>query len=245
MPVAIIATAFHFSKPLPDIKTDESFLPKAEYVKTLSLGQNSAVAGLFWIQGLTALGNSYLFGEEYDYLGHIGNLSTSLDSLFYTPYYFIGGITPIQAKDTSDYAVMRRAIKTYPDDWRLALYFAIRLANGPYKQYKEAADVMKYYANVSDSTIPAYVKTIYKTFELNTMQTEIALTTIIEDATNPVFANFKESLQKRAKRILGYSLAKETESAKEIDFIISQVIEKKLDPNIAYKRLLSLKTENK
>lgn len=241
--IGIIALAFHFWVPLEEPKTDESFLPKSEYVKVLSAGHNVTASGIFWIKGLVDLGESYLTGQEYAYLGHVGELATSLDSLFYTPYYFVGGVVPIQSKDTSDYSVMRRATKTFPNDWRLAMYFAIRLANGPYKQNKEAADVMRPFATSTDTAMPEYVRTIYRTFELGAMQTEIAMQTVVEDCTNPAFATFKSSLKARARRILGYGGMSASDEVKMIDTLIAGVMNGQVHPMYAYQELLKLKKE--
>ena len=130
--IAVIAAAFHFAKPLPGTNFDESFLPKASTVHYVAAGHDASVAGLFWIKGLTELGESYLTGKEYAYLGHVANLCTELDSLFFTPYYFVGGLTPLNAPDTSDFPVQRRASRIYPENWRLSLFYALRLARGPY-----------------------------------------------------------------------------------------------------------------
>lgn len=238
--ILLVALSFKFLKPLPDTGTDTSFLPKPQYVKILSAGHNATAAGLFWIKGLIGLGDSYLTGKEYAYLGHVGELSTSLDSLFYTPYYFVGGVVPIQSKDTSDYSVMRRATRVFPEDWRLALYFAIRLANGPYKQNAEAANVMRRYADSKDTTMPNHVKTIYRTFELGAMQKEIAISTLLEDCTNPAFATFKNSMKSRARRILDYSVESSPDTVKIIDQWIDSVMDKKVHPALAYQNLLQL-----
>jgi hypothetical protein len=237
--IILIVLAFHFSKPLPDVGTDEKFLPKANYVRYLSAGHEITAAGLFWVRGLIDLGDSYLTGHEYSYLGHVGELSTQLDSLFYTPYYFVGGVTPIGAVDTSDFSVMRRAIRVYPEDWRLALYFAIRLANGPYKDNAGAAAIMKRYANNPDTTIPPHIKTIYRTFELGAMQTEIALSTIIDDCMKPQYHGFLGSFYAKTLRVLGYGPL-ETGSEK-IRTLISQLMEHHITPQEAYDRLLALK----
>ena len=175
--VAVIALAFHYAKPLPGTNFDESFLPKASSVRYVAAGHDASVAGLFWIKGLTELGESYLTGKEYAYLGHVAELSTSLDSLFYTPYYFVGGVTPVDAPDTSDFSVLRRATRVYPENWRLSLYFALRLARGPYPNRTEAANVMRKYFDSPDTTIPDHIRTIYRSFELDSMQTETALET--------------------------------------------------------------------
>ncbi len=246
--IALVALSFCYLAPLPDVDTDESFLPKPEYVRFLSIGENVTASSLFWIKGLISLGDSYLTGREYAYLGSIGELSTSLDSLFYTPYYFIGGMIAIQSKDTIDYSVMRRATRIFPNDWRLALYFAVRLANGPYHQNAEAADVMRPFANSTDTTMPSYVRTIYRTFELSSMQTELAIRLIVEDCTNPAYNGFRGNLKARAKRVLGYQSLQRGENIDKIDAIIDALAEKKLNINVAYRELLNLKktapTEN-
>ena len=179
--IAVIAAAFHYAKPLPSTNFDESFLPKADYVKYVAAGNDASVAGLFWIKGLTELGDSFLSGKEYTYLSHVANLCTELDSLFYTPYYFVSAITPMDSKDTTDYVVMRRALKLYPDQWRLAVSHALRLSKGPYPNKTAAANVMRPYFDYPDPKIPNHIRTLYRSFELDTMQTEIALEA--DDAT--------------------------------------------------------------
>lgn len=243
--IALIATAFLFSKPLPDTGLNESFLPKANYVRYISVGHDVTASGLFWISGLIDLGGSYLSGKEYAYLGHVGELSTQLDSLFYTPYYFIGGVTPIDSKDTSDFSVMRRAHRVFPEDWRLALYFAIRLANSPFKANAEAAEVMRPYSTSSDTTMPKHIRTIYRTFEIGAMQTEIALTTILEDCVKPEYQGFRTSFYGKTIRVLNYGPFEVNAEVEEIKKTIDGVIEGKMHPQYAYERLLRLKKEPK
>lgn len=243
--IAIVALAFHCAKPLPKANFDESFLPKASSVKYLAVGNNTTAAGLFWIKGLTELGESYLTGKEYGYLAHIANLSTELDSLFYTPYYFIGGITPINSKDTSDFVVLRRASNVFPENWRLSLYYALRLAKGPYKNRQEAAHVMKRYFDSPDTTIPSHIRTIYRSFELDTMQTEMALETIINDIAQPQFEKFRNSFYIKIFKLL----ADETKVANiekddlflEIKNICELMIARQIHPQQAYVHLLQLK----
>ncbi|MCQ2061631.1 MAG: hypothetical protein MJY47_08600 [Fibrobacter sp.] len=247
--VALVAVAFHFAKPLPGNNFDESFLPKASTVRYIAAGNDASVAGLFWIKGLTELGESYLTGKEYGYLGHVANLSTSLDTLFYTPYYFVGGVVPIGAPDTSDFVVLRRGHKVFPDDWKLALYFALRLAKGPYPNKSEAANVMRPYFDSPDTTIPNHIRTIHRTFELDTMQTEIALEAVISDVLNPRFKKFRSSFYHKTYRLLGYRdmLTKDNSEAKnvysKIEAIINAMADGKIHPAVAYRELLSMKKE--
>ena len=202
--VALIVAAFRSVAPLPDTGHDEAFLPKASAVKYMAMGNDATVAGLFWIMGLTDLGNSYYTGKEYKYLAQVADVSVTLDSLFYTPYYFVGMLTPETSADTADFRIMRKALRIYPDVWRMALSFAFRLASGPYPDKKAAADVMRHFLESPDTTIPPHIRVLHRIFELDTMQTEIALETALNDVTQPKFKKFRASFYGKIYRILGY-----------------------------------------
>lgn len=242
--IVVIATAFHYAKPLPSTNFDESFLPKADYVKYIAAGNDASVAGLFWIKGLTELGESYLSGKEYAYLSHVANLCTELDSLFYTPYYFVSGVTPTDAKDTSDFIVMRRALRVYPERWNIAIAYALRLYNGPYPNKTEAANVMRPYFDYPDPKIPNHIRTLYRSFELDTMQTEIALEAVLNDVMQPSFKNFRQSFHNKAFRVLGYRGVKKDEYSavyEDVSNTIDLFADGKISPVQAYNHLLQLK----
>ena len=243
--IAIVALAFHYAKPLPGTNFDESFLPKASSVRYVAAGHDASVAGLFWIKGLTELGESYLTGREYAYLGHVAELSTSLDTLFYTPYYFVGGVTPIDAPDTSDFSVLRRATRVYPENWRLALYYALRLARGPYPNRTEAANVMRKYFDSPDTTIPDHIRTIYRSFELDSMQTETALETVLNDVLQPRFKKFRTSFYVKILKLLGYkemiSDYDKNDNYQKVKYLVDNMVEGKIAPVVVYKQLLAMK----
>ena len=243
--IAVIAAAFHFAKPLPGTNFDESFLPKASTVHYVAAGHDASVAGLFWIKGLTELGESYLTGKEYAYLGHVAELSTSLDSLFYTPYYFVGGVTPVDAPDTSDFSVLRRASRVYPENWRLSLYYALRLARGPYPNRTEAANVMRKYFDSTDTTIPDHIRTIYRSFALESMQTEMALETILNDVMQPRFKKFRKSFYTKITKLLGYNFfgqdLEKNETFLKIKTLVDGMADGKIHPAIVYRELLAMK----
>ena len=243
--IAVIAVAFHFAKPLPGTNFDESFLPKASTVHYVAAGHDASVAGLFWIKGLTELGESYLTGKEYAYLGHVAELSTSLDSLFYTPYYFVGGVTPVDAPDTSDFSVLRRASRVYPENWRLSLYYALRLARGPYPNKTEAANVMRKYFDSPDTTIPDHIRTIYRSFELDSMQTETALETILNDVMQPRFKKFRKSFYTKISKLLGLRLFGEDlekhQDFQKIKTLVDGMADGKIHPASVYRELLAMK----
>lgn len=243
--IALVVAAFHLAKPLPDTNFDESFLPKASSVRYVAAGHDASVAGLFWIKGLTELGESYLTGKEYAYLGHVANLCTELDSLFYTPYYFVGGVTPVDAPDTSDFVVLRRATKVFPEQWRLALYYALRLARGPYPDKAAAADVMRPYFDSPDTTIPEHVRTMYRSFELDNMQTELALEALLNDVMQPRFKTFRAGFYAKTLRLLGYrgliADKDKDENYQKVKTLIDGMADGKIHPALVYRQLLSMK----
>lgn len=243
--IAVIAAAFHFAKPLPSTNFDESFLPKASSVKFIAVGNDASVAGLFWIKALTELGESYLYGKEYAYLSHVANLCTELDSLFYTPYSFVGSVTPMDAQDTTDFAVMRRGIKNFPGQWYLGLYYALRLSRGPYPNKAAAADVMRPYFDSPDTTIPPHIRTMYRSFELDTMQTEVALEAVLNDVMQPRFKKFQESFCNKTYKLLGYrGILKDRDNDEvysDIKNTIALLSAGKVHPAAAYHHLLQLK----
>ncbi|MBQ1824660.1 MAG: hypothetical protein IKR75_01780 [Fibrobacter sp.] len=244
--IAVIAVAFNLAKPLPGTNFDESFLPKASSVKYIAAGNDATVAGLFWIKGLTELGESYLTGKEYAYLGHVANLCTELDSLFYTPYYFVGSITPTDTRDTSDFVVMRRALKNFPDEWRLAVGYALRLSNGPFPNKREAADVMRPYFDSPDTTIPEHIRLMYRSFELDAEQTETALEMVLNDVIQPRFKKFRNSFYNKTFRVLGYRGVGVTTGAdstqyNEVKKTIDLFAEGKIPAPYAFHHLLALK----
>ena len=243
--IAVIALAFHYAKPLPGTNFDESFVPKASSVRYVAAGHDASVAGLFWIKGLTELGESYLTGKEYAYLGHVAELSTSLDSLFYTPYYFVGGVTPVDAPDTSDFSVLRRASRVYPENWRLSLYYALRLARGPYPNRTEAANVMRKYFDSPDTTIPDHIRTIYRSFEIDFMQTETALETVLNDVLQPRFKKFRKSFYTKILKLLGYKGliddVEKDEHYQKVKALIDGMADGKIHPAIVYRELLAMK----
>jgi len=243
--VALIAVAFHLARPLPSTNFDESFLPKPSYVRYIAAGNDASVAGLFWIKGLTELGESYLTGKEYAYLSHVANLCTELDSLFYTPYYFVGSITPSGSKDTTDFVVMRRAMRLYPEEWRLAVGFALRLSKGPYPDKQAAADVMRPYFDSPDTTIPPHIRTMYRSFELDNEQTEVAVEMILNDVMQPRFKNFRTSFYNKMMRALGYKKimkdGEKDEYYEKVKNLLDGVIAGQIHPALAYRELLAMK----
>jgi len=229
-------SGFAKSPDLPEIKEAGSFVPRTETVKWMSLGHNSTAASLFWISGIIAYSETMFDGKTFKWLSHLADASTRLDSLFKTPYTFVVAITANNDPDTTDYVLLRRGIKTYPDDWRLAISAAFRFANGPGNNYAYAAKIMKPFE--SDTTAPPHIRGTARTFELRSMPLEVAIAQIIDDYLNPDYKTFQKGLAVKAARVLN------SRSIPEIESILTDAAKQKIEPQTAFVRLMDMAVPN-
>jgi hypothetical protein len=235
---AILALSFAFlgfykSPDLPEIKEAEAFVPRTEAVKWMSLGYNSAAASLFWISGIIAYSETMFDGKTFTWLSHLADASTRLDSLFKTPYAFVSAITANSEPDTSDYALLRRGIEAFPDDWRLSVSIAFRFADGPGKNFAYAAKIMKPFEN--DTAAPPHIRSTARTFELKAMPVEIAMIQILDDALNPDYRTFQKGLAIKAARVLNVTYTP------QIDSVLSDAIREKISPQMAFEKLMGMR----
>jgi len=232
---ALFIACFGFAKSpnLPEIKEASAFVPRTEAAKWMSMGYNSAAASLFWISGIIAYSETMFDGKTFMWLSHLADASTRLDSLFKTPYTFVSAITANSEPDTTDYVLLRRGIKAFPDDWRLAVSSAFRFANGPSKNYAYAAKIMKPFEN--DTTAPEHIRRIARTFELKSMPLNIALTQIMDDYLNPDYKNFQKGLAIKAARVLNNG-----EEIDKIESILNDMAKQKISPQKAFATLMNM-----
>jgi len=238
--VAMLALSFAFlgfskAPDLPEIKEAEAFVPRTEAVKWLSLGYNSAAASLLWVNGIVAYSETMFDGKTFNWLSHLANASTKLDSMFKTPYNFIAATTANNEKDTSDYELLRRGMTAFPGDWRLAVSAAFRFANGPSKDFAYAAKIMKPFEN--DTAAPPHIRTTARTFELKSMPLEVAIAQILDDSLNPDYKSFHRGLAIKVARVLDINYTG------QIDSVLSNATRQKISPQQAFNELMKMKPQ--
>jgi hypothetical protein len=231
--LALSVLGFAKSPDLPEIKEASAFVPRTEAAKWMSMGYNSATASLFWIGGIIAYSETMFDGKTFKWLSHLADASTRLDSLFKTPYTFVSAITANSEPDTTDYVLLRRGIKAFPDDWRLAVSSAFRFADGPGKNYAYAAEIMKPFEN--DTTAPEHIRRTARTFELKAMPLNIAITQIMDDYLNPDYKAFQRGLAIKAARVLNNGA-----EIDKIESILNALAKQKIEPQNAFETLMSL-----
>ncbi|MCL2284188.1 MAG: hypothetical protein FWC26_12805 [Fibromonadales bacterium] len=223
---------FAKSPGLPEIKEADAFVPRAETAKWMSLGHNSSAASLFWISGIIAFSETMFDGKTFKWLSHVADASTRLDSMFKTPYTFVAAITANSEPDTTDYALLRRGVKTFQDDWRLAVSVAFRFANGPGKNYAYAAEIMKPFE--SDTNAPQHIRNTARTFELKAMPLDVAIIQIIDDFLNPDYKSFQRGLVIKAARVLN------SQKIDEIESTLNDMAKHQIEPQTAFARLMEM-----
>ncbi len=169
------------------------YLPNTGFVRIMSMGHKTTLAGLYWVDATTYFGERYLNNEEAVWMLHLVDLITELDPLFKTGYMFAGTI--LQSSDDSlDLTILKRGLKYFPNDWRLALFYSLREIekNG---DYHKAAEVMDKFSNTSDA--PEYVKHIHRSFLAKKSTIPIALNIYLTDFKNHTNVIYKNAIGKK------------------------------------------------
>ena len=104
---------------------------------------------------------------------------------------------------------------------------------------------MRKYFDSPDTTIPDHIRTIYRSFELDSMQTETALETILNDVFQPRFKKFRTSFYTKILRLLGYKGLIEDynkdENYQKVKALVDNMVDGKIPPVVVYNQLLAMK----
>ena len=104
---------------------------------------------------------------------------------------------------------------------------------------------MRKYFDSPDTTIPDHIRTIYRSFELDSMQTETALETVLNDVLQPRFKKFRTSFYVKILKLLGYkemiSDYDKNDNYQKVKYLVDNMVEGKIAPVVVYKQLLAMK----
>ncbi len=169
------------------------YLPNTDFVRIMSMGHKTTLAGLYWVDATTYFGERYLNDEEAVWMLHLVALITELDPLFKTGYMFTGTILK-SSDDSLDLTILKRGLEHFPEDWRLALFYSLREIekNG---DYHKAAETMEKFSSIPDA--PEYVKHIYRTFLAKGSATPIALDIYLTDYQNQADFILKKAIRNK------------------------------------------------
>lgn len=220
---------------------DSSFryIPKASYVKFISLGHTESAASLFWITTLIDYGGSLYSQKEYTWLTQYADIVTTLAPRFFMTYYFLGSLTPTGLKDTSDIPVLRRGHDVYPEDWRLALFLSLRLSENPNPKIDDAVSIMDKYKSSLD--VPDYIRRIGLTLRIKGMPKKIALSQLLIQYTDPSLHVYRKGTALKISKLL--QIQRTSENFGVLQRILDDLLAGRLSYSDAHSKLLALDSD--
>jgi hypothetical protein len=116
----IAMTVPRLDRPQSVLETDLMYLPKAEYLRPLSLGYTRVLADVLWFRTISYFGQHFRGDRMYPWLASMCDLVTDLDPKAEYVYRFCGMILPWEAGQTdAGLGVLEKGITAIPDSWLL------------------------------------------------------------------------------------------------------------------------------
>lgn len=105
-------------------RSDEPvYLPRAEYLRPMSLGWQNVLADLIWFRTISYFGEHYRSDRTYPWLAQMCELVTDLDPRAEHVYRFAGVILPWEANQSdAGIRLLEKGARQFPDSWLLHYY---------------------------------------------------------------------------------------------------------------------------
>ena len=99
------------------------YLPRAEYLRPMSLGWQNVLADVLWFHTISYFGEHFRSDRTYPWLAQMCDLITELDPRAEHVYRFAGFILPWEADQVdAGIALLEKGTRQLPDSWLLAYY---------------------------------------------------------------------------------------------------------------------------
>jgi hypothetical protein len=131
--IAVSATARARLIPPPHAAHGQQpiYLPKAEYLRPMSLGFANVMADVLWFRTISYFGGHYRSDRVYPWLAHMCDLVTDLDPRAEHVYRFAGVILPWEAGETDQgIRLLEKGIRHFPLARVHLLFLQERLREG-------------------------------------------------------------------------------------------------------------------
>jgi|GEM_PF-1597795 len=232
--------AFTFQKmqaiPSPPVDTNDlSYLPQPAVIRPLSLGNTESVASILWIDALINYGGSLLANQQFQWLNRMADLVTILDPHFETVYTFMGTVGSFGAADSTDVRILKRGTEAFPDHWKIALFYSMRVIDFD-SNFTEAANTMRRFAK--DPNVPDYIQRIHRTYESRIDPYGTGLLLLLEDYLNPQYQSFRKGIEKQIQTRTNPLHIPKIDS--QIDQGLQQLRSGKIEPAAIYHTLMEL-----
>ncbi len=202
---AVLLSQYYIDK-LTDhhvITEDLKYLPSGKFLKGAALSYDEIAADLLWVKAIGYFGKHARTDQDYTWLYHIIDITTTLDPLASDPYEF-GGIvlgTELGEIDKS-IAILKKGMKNVPKHhkryWYLPFFTAFNYMY--YKgDYQTAAKYLEQAASFPQS--PTYLPLLVARLYANTNAPGVAIPFLQEMITQTNSPEIRARLQKRIKEV--------------------------------------------
>ncbi len=141
------------ANPIPEL----FYFPKTSFIKNIAFGYNNLLADIFWLRSVQYIGQHLMSDNQYPYLYHILDITTSLDPRFINAYNFGSFFLVIYGNDKKEgIELAEKGIKNNPENWKPAFELGFI-----YYMKHDYANAYKYFSLAN--TLPG-MPDMYKTF---------------------------------------------------------------------------------
>jgi hypothetical protein len=106
---------------------DPVYLPRAEFLRPMSLGWHNVLADILWFRTISYFGEHYRGDRTYRWLAEMCDLVTDLDPRAEHVYRFAGFILPWEANQAdAGIRLLEKGARQFPDSWSLQYFLGFQ-----------------------------------------------------------------------------------------------------------------------
>ena len=190
--------------PRPPKFEDLKYLPSGNFLKGIALSYDELLSDLLWIKAIGYFGGHSVTDQNYDWLYHILDITTTLDPFFEDPYEFGGIVLATQVGDVDQsIAMLKKGMENVPKRHKRYWYLPFFLAFD-YMFYKgdnlNAARYLEMAAQFPQS--PKYLPLLVARLYANANDPEIAIAFLDQMIKSTDSEELKKKLTTRIKEVM-------------------------------------------
>lgn len=183
---------------------DLKYLPNGNFLKGAALSYKGILADLLWIKALVYFGEHVKSDQQYTWLYHILDITTTLDPYFEDPYEFAGIVLAEELGDIDgSIKLLKRGMDNVPKSHDRYWYLPFFLSYN-YMYYKKdfatAAHFLEIAAKYPQS--PSYIPLLVSRLYANSDNHQVAVSFLTEMINSTQNKQIKESLVHRIQEII-------------------------------------------
>lgn len=197
---------------------DMKYLPSGNFLKGASLSYDEVFADLLWIKLISYYGHHAKTDQNYEWLSHLIEITTTLDPLYEDPYEFGANVLALEPGTIAESnVILKKGLTNVPQShkryWRLNFYLAFNYMY--YEQnYTLAAQHLEQAAKTPGS--PEYLPLLVSRLYANANDPRVAITFLQEMLQETESIEFRKKLERRILEIKSDHNIRQLEKARDI-----------------------------